>query len=271
MKKLVSGALLSALFLGGCAQNSGDSDPIRGVAASIVAARAFDRAQIAIKRGDDAGLERAGEELRRAASGGSNPQLTVAFTAALTGEAGRLLGEAARSRGGEKAELMAQSDTKYRAALAFAPQKSTESLDALTLNALGYFLADRGQTAADFERAIVLTRAAYQKWPMQNANLAASRVDRALQPQDSYAWALFKGRKLAEARKQQEEVLRVARKLAPNAIAAEIPFHMAEIYRALGDNEKARQEYEVAAQLKPDADLKPKIEAGMRSLDFKTV
>ncbi|HEX9996598.1 MAG TPA: hypothetical protein VGB45_05600 [Abditibacterium sp.] len=271
MNRLSIPALLFAISAGGCAPNNNASDPVRGVAASIVAARAFDRAQIAITRDDDAGLARAGEDLRRAARGGSNPQLTVAFTAALTSEASRLAGEASRARKVEKARLMAQSDSKYRAALAFTPQKEPEkSLDAVTLNALGYFLADRGKTAADFERAATLTFAAYRKWPMPSG-VALARVSRAVGPQDSYAWALFKSRKLAEARKQQEEVLRVVRKLAPGEITAEIPFHMAEIYRALGENEKARAEYEIAGQLTTDAQLRTQIEKGLQSLDFRQV
>ncbi|HEX8463880.1 MAG TPA: hypothetical protein VF627_04615 [Abditibacterium sp.] len=262
---------LGALVLGGCAaQNSPStaSDPLRGVAASFVAARAFDRAMGALNRDDSAALQRAGSELRRAADAGSGLDFTPAFATTLSNAAIRLSALAARANRAEKARLLTESDEKYRAALAFAPAKNPETeLDAATLNALGYFLADRGQGRADFERAAQLTKAAYEKWPLQSGPLGVPpQVDRALQPQDSYAWSLFKLGRVSEARKQQQEALKIARQIAPDAISPEIPFHFAEILRAAGETDRARREYTDALQRKPNAELRAKIDAGLKAL-----
>ena len=266
---------VGAGLLGGCASSQNGSarrDPLRGVAASFLAARAFDRAQNALQRDDSAGLQRAGDELRRASNAGFTPRLSGAFVAQLTGEASQSAEIAKGARGEEMIELLQDSEEKYRAALAFAPEKTPEkSLDPLTLNALGYFLADRGTTPADFERAAILTRAAYRTWPVAKHPDPAALLSRAQGPQDSLAWALFKQGKWEEARRHEEEVWNLSVGMGSTDVTGEIPFHLAEIYRALGLEDKARQTYQQALLLPLDLRTRGQIEGALRLLDLAQV
>lgn len=260
-----------AFLFGGCAPQEGQS-AVRGVAASFVAARAFDRAQIAIRRDDNAALERAGSQLRLAAQGGSNPALAGALTRELTLQANSLLAQADQAKGNQKYHLEENSNAKYRAALSFAPQKAPEkSLDAHTLNALGYFLADKGSSHADFERAAVLTRAAYKNWDLKGRSSDSNELGRAIGAQDSYAWALFKLRKYDQALEQQKRVWELARGMGLADLTAEVPFHLGEIYRALGQDKKARLAYEVALVLTISDETRVLVEGGLKSLDLARV
>lgn len=257
-------------FLAGCSPSTGASarrDPVRGVASSFLAARAFDRAQVAIQRDDSGALERAGRELRRASSAGFTPRLNGAFASQLANQAGLSDQMANLSRGEEMIQRLEDSEGKYRAALAFAPEKSPEkTLSADTLNALGYFLAERGTTQADFERAVVLTRAAYRTWPK-----SAGMLSRAQGPQDSLAWALFKLGRWDEARALEEQVWDVSRGMGATGISAEIPFHLGEIYRALGLREKARETYRQAMLLPAEFRVRARIEGALQMLDIAQV
>ncbi|WP_123580255.1 hypothetical protein [Abditibacterium utsteinense] len=247
-------------------------DPLRGVGASFLAARAFDRAQVALQRDDSAALQRAGLDLRRASNAGFTPRLTGAFAAQLANEASQSAALANLARGEEMIDLLQASEGKYRAALAFAPLKSPEKvLDPITLNSLGYFLADRGTSRADFERAAILTRAAFRTWNIRGNSLGADALSRAQGPQDSLAWALFKLGKFEEARRQQEQVWNISRGMGAADATGEIPFHLAEIYRALGLKEKARQAYFQAMLLPSDIRTKAKIEGALRLLDLAQV
>lgn len=270
---------VAAAFLSGCAASNGTAarrDPVRGVASSFLAARAFDRAQVALRRDDNAALERAGRELRRASSAGFTPRLSGAFASQLANQAGLSGQLAGLSRGEEMIDLLQDSERKYRAALAFAPEKAPEkTLDAVTLNALGYFLADRGTTKADFERAAVLTYAAYRAWPLGKGTDAGAKgagvLSRAQGPQDSFAWALFKLGKWNEARVLQEQVWDLSRGMGASDVTGEIPFHLGEIYRALGQKEKARDAYYQAMRLPTDFRIKAKIEGALQLLDLAQV
>ncbi len=270
--------VLGAGFLGGCApakpvsgKNDPGRDPLRGLAASFLAARAFDSASLALERDDRAGLKRAGIELRRAADAGFTPRLSGAFASQLAIEANRTSQLASAARGDEMIELLQDSERNYRAALAFTPEKSPETvLDPITLNSLGYFLADQGTSPADFERAEVLTRAALRNWTAQQIGAEANPVKRA-NVQDSLAWALFKRGRLAQARKEQEQVWDLLRGLGATDTNGEIPFHLAEIYRALGLKEKARDTYRQALFLPIDARIRAKIESALDSLDLAQV
>lgn len=270
---------VGAGFLSGCSpsqnvssQRDPQRDPLRGVATSFLAARAFDRAQVALKRDDSAGLQRAGLELRRAADAGFTPRLTGAFVSQLANQAGQSALLANLARGDQMLDLLQDSEGKYRAALAFAPEKMPEKvLDPNTLNSLGYFLADRGTTPADFERAVTLTRAAYRTWPVGKRPDAAAVLSRAQGPQDSLAWALFKQGKWEEARRQEEQVWNLLLGTGQTGISGDIPFHLAEIYRALGLREKARDTYRQALMLPIDSRTRGQIEGALRLLEFAQV
>lgn len=259
-----------ALSLGGCTSQS--DEMVRGVAASLVAARSFDRAKSAIVRDDAAALERAGNQMRRAALAGSNPRLAGVLASELTLQANLLLAQASQVSGAEKNRLSEKSNLKYRAALAFAPQNQAhKSLDARTLNALGYFLADKGSTHADFERAAALTRAAYQNWDMSGKFTDSNELGRAVNAQDSYAWALFKLGKYEEALAQQKKVWDIVSGMGMADVTADIPFHLGEIYRALGQNKRARVAYEIALRLTITDETRVLVEGGLKSLDLAQV
>jgi tetratricopeptide (TPR) repeat protein len=169
--------------------------------------------------------------------------------------------------------LLIQSDEAYRIALGFTPTKAPEKmLDPVTLNGLGYFLADRGSSTQDFERAVVLTKAASDSWPVgSGASAGYLRASKALGPQDSYAWALYKLGRYEEAQAQAEEVLKIASQESQTSIDPEIPFHLAEIYRAVGEKDKARTAYGAALRLSPNAELRGRIKSGVLALEFKRV
>ncbi len=261
---------LLAFSLSGCTPQG--EGAVRGIAASFVAARAFDRAKTAIQRDDAAGLERAGNQMRRAASAGSNPRLAGALASELTLQANLLLAQASQVSGAQKYRLSEDSNAKYRAALAFAPQNQAQkSLDAHTLNALGYFLADKGSTRADFERAAVLTRAAYQNWDLSGQFTDSNQLGRAVNAQDSYAWALFRLGRYEEALTQQKKVWDIARGMGMADLTADIPFHLGEIYRALGQEKHARLAYETALRLTITDETRVLVEGGLKSLDLARV
>lgn len=115
-----------------------------------------------------------------------------------------------------------------REALRLAP-KAPE-----TLNALGYTLADKGTTGADFEEALRLTRQAAEAAP-EEPNIL-----------DSYGWALYKTGDLAGAHR----VLREAVDRAPDQ--PELRYHLGAIYQKLGQKEHAILEFDRALLLKPD-------------------
>jgi tetratricopeptide (TPR) repeat protein len=261
------------LALSGCTPNGSPPDAVRGIAASYLAGRAFDRAQAALERNNHPTVQSAGEDLRRAAQAGSNPQVTSRFIGVLVAQASNLNLQANESKGDERDRLLNESDEAYRIALGFTPtQDPGKTLDPVTLNALGYFLADRGSSPQDFERAVVLTRAALNTWPVgSGASASFLRVSKALGPQDSYAWALFKLGRYSEAQIQAEEVLKIAQEGNQTSTDPEIPFHLAEIYRAVGEKDKARTAYEAASRLSPSAELQSQIKSGVLALEFKQV
>jgi predicted Zn-dependent protease len=128
------------------------------------------------------------------------------------------------------------SDVKDDPARAITLLEESLRLDenALTLNALGYTLADKGTTTEEFDRAATLTRKAVEKAPGNPIIL------------DSYGWALFKKNDLAGARR----VLREAVDAAP--LVAEIRYHLGVVYAQLGLTTDAAREFDRALVLDPE-------------------
>lgn len=267
------------LALAGCAANptansARNAPSARGLAASFAAGRAYDRAQSALKGGDDAALVAAGRAYERAlAKMPRNAKLSGVFAGAalnLVARATILDAQASIAAPTERPALRAQALAKYHAASAFLPaQPAPGSVDANTLNAVGYSLAERGTSRADWQRAEQLTRLSLAEWDKKMKSLAKDdpkrlqmEAARTIGPLDSHAWALFRLERYQEALEQQERVLKFAR---TNSIklTADVPFHLAEIYRALGRDEDARREYEAALALNPDAELALKIDAAL--------
>jgi tetratricopeptide (TPR) repeat protein len=121
----------------------------------------------------------------------------------------------------------------YRAALKAAPDEP------VALNVLGYTLADRGTTPAEFAEAVELTRKAVDAAPDEPAY------------RDSYGWALFK--RGDEKQKDLEGARRALREAADDAPElAEIRYHLGAVYARLGLNREASQELGRALTLAPD-------------------
>lgn len=121
-----------------------------------------------------------------------------------------------------------------RALLAWREARRRDPRNPEILNALGYTLADEGQTEREFKEALVLTREAVRLAPGNPMIL------------DSLGWALFKNNDLAGARR----ILREAVDEAPDQ--AEIRYHMGVVYAQQGLTREAEIELNRALALKPD-------------------
>ncbi|HVF10298.1 MAG TPA: tetratricopeptide repeat protein, partial [Abditibacteriaceae bacterium] len=170
---------------------------------------------------------------------------------------------AEKSGAGARAKWRARAAEEYRKALRLMPDFDSE--DAHKLNALGYFLADRGTTPDDFNKAERLTRNSLALWDKQLAQLNKSdprlpllRFSREVGPHDSLAWALYRQGRYEEALHEQTAAIAAARaasaasKVSTGPLASELYFHLGEIYRALGRPQEARRHYQEALRLNPD-------------------
>jgi tetratricopeptide (TPR) repeat protein len=132
------------------------------------------------------------------------------------------------------------------------------------LNAIGYTLADQGETSEQFEAAESLTRRAVElanenvRQAMQEnvkLRIDEERNNRAM-IRDSLAWALFRLRRYEEALEQQNAAVKEAREVSREPrMKAELYFHLGEILRALGRENEARRAYRDA--LRDDPDYQP--------------
>ena len=120
------------------------------------------------------------------------------------------------------------------------------------MNALGYFLADRGTAPSDFALAETLTRRALSRLDelaQSQLNLKPANVAflRAI-IHDSLAWSLFKQKKWDDAAREQRQAVDEARKAVaagaddPNGEGvAELQSHLKQIEEALaGQNKKLK-------------------------------
>lgn len=145
----------------------------------------------------------------------------------------------------------------YRQALQLDPK--FDSSDPTLLNALGYFLAERGQTPQDFQQAERLTRRAVAILD-RNINdsslgslfVQADKANRAI-TRDSVAWALFRQGRFDQARLEQEAALKEYEAIqGRDHLDPELLYHLGEIYRALQRPDDARRQYQAALKLQPD-------------------
>lgn len=267
---------LGTLLFAGCAASTQKASAPQSLAASFAAGRAYDGAQLALQSGNQARLAADARTYARALDhiSGSAP-LREVFADAVPQlvASGLTLDMQARVAAPlDSARLGAQALEKYRAANAFLPAKPAPgSIDGQLLNAVGYSLAERGTARADWVRAEQLTRLALVEWdrqikklPVGDARRAQLEARRFVEPLDSHAWALFRLDRFKDALKAQEKVMDFARQ-NPDYLTAELPFHLAEIYRALGRDEDARREYSAALALKPSPELAFKIDAAFNN------
>ena len=260
----------SAALLGGCAPS--DSGPSfgnvgRNFADDWTGARSFDKASVDLTHGNLKAVEEAGRALDARIQGGSRTSLNVALawmTARLP-EASISDTIAQNSPPGPgRDEARGEANRSYRAALAFLPSdaKKWRGLDAQTLNALGYFLADRGRNRADFERAEKLTALSLELSPERDS---AERYTRALGPGDSHAWALFRLGRTAQAWQAQMEVMKTAGEESKKygAIPPDVMYHWGAICRVAGREDAAREAFEFALRQNPSPELREILEANL--------
>jgi len=262
MKRIWWACLPLAALLSGCAaSNDGPSlgNIGRNFSDDWTGARGYDRASTALERNDLARVNEVGRDLNRRIENGSRGSLLVAqaWIADKSAQAGALEGEAANdSDPSERNQTRRAANRLYRGALAFLPSnpKYWRELDPQTLNGIGYFLAQSGRGRAEFGQAAKLTKLALDLTP---ANDSAQRFNRAMGPQDSYAWALFKQGKIPLALQTQTQVMATAAeeggKYGPPD--AEVVYHMGAILRVAGHEEQARAAFKVAQGLNPSEEL----------------
>lgn len=277
MKRFLPIFPVAALILSGCGAPSTQTpaSQMRGLAASFVAGRAFDNTQLALKSADNNKLQRAGRQFGDALTVIDDQKTFLNGVATVTAAAMELETDAKYVSLSQRDDLLQRALLKYRAASAFLPanpKPGTVSADAL--NMIGYPLADRGTTRADWERAAQLTKLSLAQWDKQiealspeNPQRLKLQAARTLGALDSHAWSLFRLKHINEAVKTQEKVIEFARKnpavINSGQYSAEIPYHMAEIYRAAGREDDAREQYNTALDLQPDPELFDRIEIAL--------
>ncbi len=279
MKRFTLLLPIAALILSGCGATSTQTPAaeMRGLAASFVAGRAFDNTQLALKSADNAKLQRAGRQYGNALTAIDDKGRLLDGIATVTAAAQELENDAKEASLAHRDALLQRALAKYRAASAFLPANPKPgTVSASTLNMIGYPLADRGTTRADWQRAAQLTKLSLAEWDKQIKALAPDdkeRLDlqaaRTLGALDSYAWALFRLGRVGEAEKAEEQVIAFVRQhpviINTGQYNAEIPYHMAEIYRAAGREDDAEEQYKTALDLNPDLELFDRIEIALNA------
>lgn len=256
--------VLGATFLTGCADGEStpgalkalrQNDVLRNAARAVLTGKVFDRAAIAVRNGDENALQNATAELEKIDPLAAAEQLVKG---ALWLDV-RAMNE---KNSALKTELEVQAAQKYRHALKITPD--FPSKNAMLLNTLGYFLADRGTSPDDFLKAEKFTRAALkvlneeiadiEGTPLSGTLLRNKKFERAQTARDSLAWALFRQKKFEAARKEQIAAINETKANTPagQSISAELYFHLAEIERALKNIPAAKANYEAALQVEPD-------------------
>lgn len=269
LRVLFPALFFTALLLGGCGHGEStlaplrENETLRDAARAVIIGKTFDRAAVARRNRDTSALQAAAAALEKLDSTiAERPLLLAAEQLVVT--AVELDSRAMRTNDAAlKKQLEAQASEKYREALQLSPE--FPSRNAQLLNALGYFLADRGSSTEDFQIAERLTRESLrllseavkdtEGMPLSGTVLAARRFSRASGPQDSMAWALFKQGRFEEARREQLAVIKEAEETAPQIgrqVSADLYFHLAEMERALGNLEAAKVQYQKALTSEPE-------------------
>lgn len=247
---------------------NGAEPVLRAAARAALIGKFYDRALWAAEQGHKAAFRAAHGELQRL--GAKSEALAVAQRMALS-PAEEAIAKAISPQlslaeyvqliftGRLPANLDERAAQQYRLALRLSPQ--FDSLDPLKLNALGYFLAERGTTAEDFAEAERLTRAALR---LLDEALAQQEKRGGTAPlveemranvRDSVAWALFRQGRLNEALREQQRAVKEAKDSeakGATAVSAEMYFHLGEMLRALGHLAEARAQYQAALKADPN-------------------
>lgn len=256
---------------GGALESLRESPVLQNAARAVLSGKIYDKAAISVRNGDVNALGKATQELAKI-----DP---LAAAEQLVNAAGWLDSRAMSEKDPAlKTELESQSAQKYRQALEIAP--AFPSKNAMLLNALGYFLADRGESLEDFQTAEKLTRASLklldkeiteiESAPLSGSLVALKKFTRGTTARDSLAWALFRQNKFEAARKEQLSALKEAvanAETVAQTVSPELYFHLAEIERALKNFPAAKANYQAA--LKVDPNHEPSLK-GLLSLTGST-
>jgi len=221
---------------------------------------AYNRARDAARNADRAALADAMDDLRQLKAASRAEPLALAAAEELVSQAGMLDMQAQNLKGAQAKSMQAQAALQYREAQRLSPRFA--SSDPNLVNSLGYFLAERGSTPADFREAERLTRRSLQIYDEQIKRLEdeedaefASKVFSRANTRDSLAWALYRQRRYEEALREQQQAIfeaTLATKANAEPVPAELHFHLGEIYRALKRWDQAREQYDTALELKPE-------------------
>lgn len=242
-------AIGALLFISGCAKTSGSAPPLvlQEMARSYLIGTTYDQALIAAQQDDQRALRYRLNRLDElnATDISADLQLTHAEQLVRTAEGLDIQAQQTKNKDPEQwHQLQGEAGQKYRAALRWSSE--FPSNDPMLLNALGYYLADRGSSKADFELAAELTARAIallQKTITDNANTGTynKRLLNQIQQQqaftrDSYAWALYKLKRYADAETAQRAALAQAKSggLREHEGLVELESHLAKILKAEG-------------------------------------
>jgi len=160
--------------------------------------------------------------------------------------------------GGKPSDGMSgRSAELYRKALRLDPQFHCD--DPMKLNALGYFLAERGKTKEEFQTAEKLTRRAVKLWGevlgqmgKDNPRRVIYEYYRAQLARDSLAWSLFQQGRYDEAEREQTEAITTTRRVSAKLgvpVQADLYYHLGEIYRKQDRFDDARKQYRLALEV----------------------
>lgn len=237
------------LFISGCAKSPGSTPPLmlRGLARSYLIGTTYDQALMAEQQDNQKALHDRLNQLDELNATDISADLQLAHAEDLVRAAEHLDIQAQQIKNQNPAlsqQLQGEADQKYRSALRWSPQFPSD--DPQLLNALGYYLADRGRSNTDFESAAEFTSRAIallQKVIDDNKNVRVSgrkwlsevRQQQAI-TQDSYAWALYKLKRYDEAEAAQRAALTEAESsgMKDREALAELEAHLAKIRKAEG-------------------------------------
>lgn len=249
-------ALGAVLLLGGCQASDvsrlSSSSALRQAARSYLVGTTYDQALIAARENNGRRLRDAMRRLQSLKAADVSGNLQLRHAEQLVRDAQSLDIQAAQSPDPKlRTKLSAESAHKYRAALRWAP--AFPSQDPLLLNALGYFLADRGTTEKDFLLAAQLTSNAVAMLSQRIADneqigvsdsnwMSALKRQQAL-TRDSHAWALYRLERFNQAEAAQRKALKQAKSsgLTNRPALAELWGHLAKILQAQGETAEAKQ------------------------------
>jgi tetratricopeptide (TPR) repeat protein len=259
-------ALGAAMLLGGCVKTSGaPPQMLRQMARSYLIGVTYDQALIASRQDNARALRSSLNQLEELNATDVAVDLQLSRAEEQVRAASILESQAFQVEQVNPARshlLQGEATQKYRSALHWSPR--FPSRDPELLNALGYFLADRGTNKRDFENAEEFTRRALEllkKTIADNAQVGVSsqawfRQMRQTQAntQDSYAWALYKLQRYGEAENAQAKALELAKNSGLNDRLAltELWFHQAKILQALGKTTEANAAMQKSRRLRPD-------------------